>query len=368
MMTRHPEAAGVRSRPVAEQGLGVRLLRVRLFWKILLANALLMALMATAVAWAAPALAAAGPDAQWPGLALVAAVGVALTLAVNALILRVALRPLDQLQETAERVSRGDLTARVADSPVADPQMARLMRTFNTMLDSTAEYRKRLRDLAVRALGAGEEERKRIARELHDGTAQTLAALRVQLRVARRAGDERTREVLLDELSEQLGALVDEIREMAGGLRPSSLDMLGLGPALESYVRSLTERTGLHIDARLDPVAGMLPPEAELALYRVLQEALSNVVRHSDAEHVSLRLFRRNGRVEALVADDGRGFAVEEAHARGALGLWGMQERAAYVGGSVEVASTAGKGTRVEIRIPVAERAPDVGYDSNSAG
>jgi two-component system, NarL family, sensor histidine kinase UhpB len=336
-------------------GLATRFLRVRLYYKILLANAALVMLVAAGVGVAIAMLGVGAGEVSWGGILLVAGLGVILTLLVNAAILRLALQPVQRLQEAAEQVARGRLEARAPVSALSDPEMERLVHTFNRMLDRTLEQRHRGRELAIRALGAAEEERKRIARELHDGTAQTLAALRVQLRVARRSGDEGTRELLLDELSEQLGSLVDEIRELAGGLRPPALDMLGLVPAVEAYVRNVTERTGLQIDARFDPIGGMLSPEAELALYRVLQEALLNVAKHADAERVSLRLSRQNGRVEAIVSDNGRGFVLEEVSAQRALGLWGMQERASYVGGTVDVVSRAGEGTRVEIRIPVAE-------------
>src|SRR5690606_32147341 len=118
---------------------------------------------------------------------------------------------------------------------------------FNMMLDSGEAYRTRLRDVAARALNAQEDERRRIAQELHDGIAQTLAALRVRLRVAR-SFDGAARQDTLEAISADIGAATEEIRRIAQGLRPPALDMLGLSPAIESYARSIAETSGLTID------------------------------------------------------------------------------------------------------------------------
>ncbi len=338
-----------------------RLLRVPLFYKILLANAVLV----VAVAVVGPML-AVRLVRSWPGLVTgevvgaVALAGVAVSILLNAVILRVALSPLSALERTAERVQSGELESRAALSAVADRDLERLVVTFNGMLESSASYRRRLREIAARALDAAEEERKRISRELHDGTAQTLAALRVRLRLARAAREDADRAALLEEVSEEIGAAMEEIRRIARGLRPPALDMLGLAPAIESHARSVAEATGLAVDIELDPVGGLIMPHAELALYRVLQEALSNVVRHAHAKRVRIQLRRRAGCIEAVVEDDGRGFSVEEALTDGdrGLGLFGMKERASYVGGRVEIASERGVGTRVCVTIPRLEAEP----------
>jgi len=334
------------------------LLRVPLFYKILLANAALIALVA-----ALGPILAVRILVNWPGLdtslalGLIAVGSVAVSVLLNAVILRVALSPLSALERTAERVQSGDLDARTPLSPVADRDLERLVVTFNGMLESSAGYRKRLREIAVHALGAAEEERKRIARELHDGIAQSLAALRIRLRLARGARTEEERLEHLDEVSEAIGAATEEVRRIARGLRPPALDMLGLAPAIESHARTLSEATGITIESDLAPVGGHLTPEAELAIYRVFQEALSNVVRHSHARHVELRMHLRPGFVEASIRDDGRGFDVADAlseHGRG-LGLFGMKERASYVGGRVDIESRPGGGTKVSVVIPTVE-------------
>lgn len=334
---------------------GVRaLLRVPLFYKILVANAVIV----SAVVFFAGVTAQASAEGDLGALAVLFGAGLLLSVVSNAVILRLALQPLQRLQRTAEQVQAGDLNARVEPSALADRDLEQLMYTFNTILDSGDVYRRRLREIAARALNATEEERKRIARELHDGTAQTLAALRVRLRVARSVDDEAVKAELLERIGTDLGEATEEIRRIAQGLRPPALDMLGLAPAIESCARGIADTTGLAVVTELSAVEDMLTPEAELALYRIVQEALSNVARHSSAGTVRIRLGRDDDAVVATVEDDGRGFAVRDEMSSGGLGLFGMQERAAYVGGSVEIESQPGSGTRIRATIPVVETAP----------
>ncbi|MBR9990744.1 MAG: HAMP domain-containing protein [Gemmatimonadetes bacterium] len=331
------------------------LLRFPLFYKILVANAVLVALV-TVASVATASVAAARENTS---IAMLLGAAVIISIIVNALILRLALIPLKRLEETAARVQEGDLSARVPESDLADRDIERLATMFNMMLDSAEAYRSRLRDVAVRALTAQEEERRRIAQELHDGIAQTLAALRVRLRVARAAEGE-TRQDALESISTDIGAATEEIRRIAQGLRPPALDMLGLSPAIESYARSVAEANGLRIDTDIVATDGMLSPDAELALYRIVQEALSNVARHSGARSARVDLDVANGTVQTVISDTGRGFAVAAEMARGGLGLFGMQERGAYLGGTVEIESTPGGGTRVRVTIPTVETARHV--------
>lgn len=331
-------------------------LRVPLFYKILVANAITL----TVVVVVATVFARAAGGHGTLLFATLLAGGLLISVITNAVILRLALLPLRRLQGTAEQVEAGDLHARVEASELADADLARLMATFNTILDSGEVYRRRLRDIAARALNATEEERKRIARELHDGTAQTLAALRVRLRVARSAEDAETQSALLERISADLGEATEEIRRIAQGLRPPALDMLGLAPAIESCARSVGDTTGLELETEITGVEDLLAPEAELALYRIVQEALSNVARHSSARTVRVRLGPVGRAVSVSIEDDGRGFAVRDEMSNRGLGLFGMQERAAYVGGTVEIESEPGRGTRIRATIPVVETAPYV--------
>jgi two-component system, NarL family, sensor histidine kinase UhpB len=344
-------------RPAAPAGVaGARrtFLRVKLFYKILIANALIL----SAVLLVAGYLTHTSRNGDAMMFMVLFGGGLLASVLGNALILRLALMPLQQLQRTAEQVEAGDLAARVPASDLADPDLERLMTTFNTILESGEVYRRRLRDIAARALNATEEERKRIARELHDGTAQTLAALRVRLRVARAAEDAEVRSQLLERIGAELGEATEEIRRIAQGLRPPALDMLGLAPAIDSFARGIGDTTGLDVVTEITPVEDLLAPEAELALYRIVQEALSNVSRHASAERVTIRLGPVGRSVLACIEDDGSGFAVVDEMSNRGLGLFGMQERAAYVGGTVEIESEPGRGTRIRATIPVLETAP----------
>jgi two-component system, NarL family, sensor histidine kinase UhpB len=338
---------------VPHEGLREALLRFPLSYKILVGNIAILAVLIVAAGLVMRAdLTADGP--RLLGLFLLALLA---SIGTNALILRLALQPLRGLQQTAERVHAGDTDARAEASPLADREFERLTTTFNTMLDSTENYRRRLRETAQRAIAAQEEERKRIARELHDGIAQTMAALRIRLRVARSLEDSEARTQLLERVGAELGEATEEIRRIAQGLRPPALDMLGLAVAIESCVRSIGDTPGLAVSTELEGVEGLLEPEAELVLYRIVQEALSNVARHSRAGTVKVRLGYAAASVTATVEDDGRGFDLGAEMDSGGLGLFGMQERAGYVGGSVKVESEPGRGTRVRVVIPVVERA-----------
>jgi PAS domain S-box-containing protein len=220
--------------------------------------------------------------------------------------------------------------------------------------------RERLRAFGAGSLRAAEDERLRIARELHDDTAQRLAALLVRLRVARGAPSGEKRERLLDEVHQEIVDAADAVRRIARGLRPPSLDEVGLEAAIRSLARAIHEAHALPIEIESVPEreGSRLKPDAELALYRIVQEALSNVVRHAGASRVRVVLERRDERTIVVVEDDGRGFDPRgEADPGGrGLGLVGMAERARYLGGRVGIESERGQGTRVTVEVP---HAPD---------
>ncbi len=345
-MTDRPDAPGPR--------LLRALLRVPLFYKILIANAALVLFGALLGSTLTASYVRAMPRGSIVDLASAFAVaGVGATVLVNAVILRLALQPLELLERSAARVQAGDLDARAPLSPMADRELEQLTRTFNGSLDAAAAYRERLREVAARALYAAEEERKRIARELHDETAQLLAALLIRIRVVRNASDPAALEVLLDDMRREIGAALDGVRRFARGLRPPALDELGLIPAIESHIRSVGEVAGFPVRLEAEGVDAELSPEAELAVYRIVQEALSNVVRHAGATHAVVQLRREPEQLVVTVQDDGRGFDAVRVRSAGGLGLFGMSERAAYLGGRVDVRSSPGGGTRVLAEIPL---------------
>jgi PAS domain S-box-containing protein len=217
--------------------------------------------------------------------------------------------------------------------------------------------RKRLRTLGVGTLRAAEEERQRIARELHDDTAQCLAALLVRLRVLGRTAEGPAREALLNEMQEALADAVEGVRRISRGLRPPALADVGLAAAIRAHVRGVLELSSLDAEVAVEVVDDILAPEEQLVLYRVIQEALTNVVRHAEAEAVEVSVTQVGEAVVARVADDGRGFdAAGEILSGEGLGLVGMEERARLVGGNLEISSAPGEGTRVELRLQVGGR------------
>jgi two-component system, NarL family, sensor histidine kinase UhpB len=321
------------------------LLRIPLFYKILIANALI-ALAAMLVG------STLGAGAERWTMAVVGAL--VITVLVNALIVRLALSPVRGLEEVARSVQEGSLEARIPPSPLADRELERVIHTFNGMLDALAGYRQRLREVSARALQAEEEERKRVSRELHDETAQALAALRIRLHVALESPDAERRRAVLEEIREGITEALDGVRRMARGLRPPALDELGLVAAIEAHARTLEENLGIPVRVERGSIPH-LPPGLELGVYRIVQEALTNALRHAGATAISVKIHARDGALRAEVRDDGRGFdagAVVSGE-RGGLGIGGMQERARYLGGEVEVDSTPGKGTRVVVLIPL---------------
>ena len=232
--------------------------------------------------------------------------------------------------------------------------VAQVLDTLDQSLVEARQYQVRLRQMSSQVLTAQEEERKRIARELHDDTAQALTSVLVRLRLLERwAGEERLR-AGLTELRDLTGQTLEGVRRMAIDLRPPMLDDLGLEAALQAHVQDFSHRWPVKakfISGRL----GRLPADVELVLYRIVQEALSNVAKHAGASTVEARLTRRGRTLRLVVEDDGCGFDVEATKSsRGAgLGLFGMEERLALIGGSVRVESARGKGTRISVEAPL---------------
>jgi signal transduction histidine kinase len=196
-----------------------------------------------------------------------------------------------------------------------------------------------------------EEERRRLSRELHDETAQVLSALKMELGVLRRAvaPDDQHR---VDDALTLVDVGIKSIRAVTNELRPALLDDLGLVPAVRSLGSDFANRTGIPVQLGLPDVLdpAMIGPDAELALFRAVQEGLSNIARHARARHVAIMLTTGAGEVELTITDDGAGISPEAR--RDGMGLTGMRERVAALDGSLVVTSAPGAGTSLRIRIP----------------
>jgi signal transduction histidine kinase len=208
------------------------------------------------------------------------------------------------------------------------------------------------RDTVRRVIEAQELERRRLARELHDETGQALTSILLGLKSIRAAGSEAEGASAEAELRELVVQALQDVRGLAVELRPSVLDDFGLVPALERLASTFELRSGIQAVLQSSLAEERLPPETETVLYRLAQEALTNVVKHSGAEQVSIVLTRRDGGVSVVVEDDGRGFVPGDVR-EDALGLVGMRERLALVGGTLAVESRPGSGTAVIAYVPL---------------
>ena len=220
-------------------------------------------------------------------------------------------------------------------------------------------YRVGARALAARILSAQEAERVRVSRELHDDTGQALTLLLVRLQlIENMTADEKIRGEL-SELRELVVATLDGVRRLAVQLGPSILDDLGLRSGLEWLVDRVHVETGLDVELSLSG-EDHIPSEVAVAVFRVAQEALTNVVRHARAAHARVVMDVAGGELVLTVSDDGEGFDVEaaRAHPTRSVGLFGMAERVALVNGSIEVVSRKGSGTRIHVLVPVREEVP----------
>ncbi len=227
----------------------------------------------------------------------------------------------------------------------------RLVETFGNRAAIAVDLSERVeRDALRRVMDAQELERRRLARELHDETGQALTSLLLGLRAVEEADEDERRERLAA-VRELAVATLQDVRRLAVELRPTALDDFGLVPALERLVATFTEQTGIRVDLEQTLGASRLPPETETALYRITQEALTNVVKHAHATRVSIVLTRKDASVTAVIEDDGRGF--DPANTReGGVGLLGMRERVELIGGRLDVEAN-GAGTAVVAEVPV---------------
>jgi PAS domain S-box-containing protein len=232
------------------------------------------------------------------------------------------------------------------------------LRSSNDELRAEIEQRRQAEALRVEAVrrisSVQEEERRHISRELHDSVGQLLTAL--QLGLNRVAATEHGRHEEFKEVRALADTISLEMHALAVRLRPTALDDLGLAGAITSYVDFWSKRSGVPVDLDLSKFEGTrLEPDIELVLYRIIQEALTNVVKHAGATVVSVIVERRNTEVVVIIEDDGRGFDAESIaeHAANRLGFVGMNERAAQFGGKIEVESAPGEGTTVFVRIPL---------------
>jgi signal transduction histidine kinase len=233
----------------------------------------------------------------------------------------------------------------------------RLESQLHTQMQTNEDNTRYLQHLSTRLIGVQEEERRTVARELHDEVGQALTAVQVELSVAQRrlkaAGQAAT--LLGDAESITHGAL-QTVRDISQLLHPALLDDLGLSAAIDWQARTFEARHGIRAEVQQEGMTTPLPREVELAAYRIVQEALTNVAKHSRASSCRITLRCQNANLEIVVEDDGRGFdPCDVADPHRGLGIIGMRERAALLSGRIAFESGGAAGTRVDVRLPVSD-------------
>ena len=228
----------------------------------------------------------------------------------------------------------------------------RLAETFASRAAVAVDLSERVaRDVVQRVVAAQEVERRRLARELHDETGQTLTSILLGLKsVEERAEDRGIRDAVA-ELGRQVANAMQDVRRIALELRPKVLDDYGLVSALERLASSFQTQTGIAVDLEAQIGTGRLPNEVETALYRIVQEGLTNMAKHADPTRASVLVTPKNGSVLLVLEDDGRGFDPKRKN--GGLGLEGMRERVELLEGRMTIESRAGAGTTLVVEVPV---------------
>ena len=277
---------------------------------------------------------------------IVLAAGTVAVIVVNLLLLRRVFGPLERLEQVMGRIDPHEPGRRIAEDRGAR-EIAGVSRAFNSMLDRLERERA---DGRRRALRAQEAERGRVARELHDEVGQLLTGVVLQLEGLTAAVPSTHRKEVVG-IQDNVREGVQTVREIARGLRPPALDEFGLRASLVALAAGFGERSGLRVRHHIDPALPALDAETELALYRVAQEAITNVARHACAREVELLLRSEDHAVALTVADDGQGISAEDLHS--SHGVAGMRERALLVGGTLQIQRRVPQGTEVRLMVPV---------------
>jgi len=299
-------------------------------------------------------------------------------LALAIMFTQVLIRPLQDLVRAMRRVQAGDLTVDV--SVWAKDEIGEVQNEFNIMvgnlreshatlaqqqneleklnrenirlLDELNAKNSRLQQLLHHAISAQEAERKRLARELHDETGQSLTSISLRLKALQTETDLEVIHDRLNGLRYLTSQTLEEVRRLALDLRPMALDDLGLVPAIRWYAQQCAEHNCIEIKFNVAETIQRLPADLEIVLYRAMQEGLTNIIRHAQARHAEISLQQSANAVWLTIIDDGKGIQPGSDN-RGGMGLEGMRERVMLVGGKLRLDSTLGAGTRIMIELPV---------------
>jgi signal transduction histidine kinase len=264
-------------------------------------------------------------------------------------------KPISRLAEAARAIGRGDFKW---ETPMwARDEIGTLGAAFNEMSEELKHKEEMREHLLAKVISVQEEERKRIARELHDETSQSLTSLMVGLKLIEDSSSAAEAREKTAELRALAAQTLDAVHHLATQLRPSLLDDLGLVTAIQRYTEEYAANMNIKVDSHVSGLDGhRLPAEIEVAVYRIVQEALTNIAKYAEANNVSVVLRYRNSSLVTVIEDDGKGFDVSEVMALEdgkRLGLFGMHERASLIGGNLTIESQPGSGTTVFLEVPL---------------
>jgi signal transduction histidine kinase len=298
-------------------------------------------------------------------LALCLVVGLSLALCLAFVLVR----PVHELVRAANRIRHGDFGARA--EIFSRDEIGRLALAFNQMAEGLETYREEVQEkeaarvsLIGKIVQAQEDERKSVARELHDQLGQSLS--NTLLLVESHFPDCPKRDAC-ENIGDTIRKLIDEVRQLAWDVRPSILDDYGLDSALARYVQEIAKRSGIDMDYQcvFPPNSTRLAARVEATLYRIAQEAITNIIRHAHATEASIILMNHDHEASLIIEDNGQGFDLASVESGAPpLGLIGMRERAALVGGEIALDSNPGKGTILRVKIPLGGNDANTNTDS----
>lgn len=291
-------------------------------------------------------------------IAFCAIIGFVAIFLFNYFTVQISLRSLGELKHTIDQINLDDLSLPESIVLDTDPDLKPLADSINAMLIRLERSNRQLRALSERATHAQEEERRRIARNLHDDTSQSLSSIIISLErlegdLPPDAANLKPRVIQARQITTRT---LEDLRNIIYDLRPTMLDDLGLIPAVRWFARSTLESSGIQVTFQIPEEPLRLPEHLETELFRIAQEGVNNIFRHSNADQVIIRLFQEPDHICLEMEDNGSGFDVEHtvdtALTQKRLGLLGIKERATLVGGDVLINSQPGKGTILQVCIP----------------
>ena len=288
-----------------------------------------------------------------------ASFGILISLVLNIIIIQAALHPLRELRQIVNRIQDGHANVDQLAFEDTDPDIYQLTKALNSLITQLEASNQQLRILSEQAINAQEEERKRIARSLHDDTGQSLSTLLINLERLEKhiPADKDELVTRLSSIRQMAANSLDGLRSIIYDLRPAILDDLGLLPAIRWYARTNLEEAGIQAELNFPDELPSLPPRLTTTLFRIAQEGVNNIIRHSQARNAVITLGVGENEVYLQIKDDGHGFDpaqdYKEAIRMQQWGLVGIQERIDLVGGKMSITSDPENGTALQVNVPL---------------